>query len=407
MSRRRLWIVGICSVLLGAAACSSSEEDGGLDLGDEPSFGTRNDELARQMYETPPEEDGPFWMVNLIQFRDQAVYADGRETDLTGREADALYQPIEFLDAIGAEVAFVAEVDENLVSLDGQDWDQVAIVRYPSRAKFFEMILDEEFQARSIHKDAGVGRSQVLVTQLQDPVSLPEPDVIPNPSTPTDPPVAVTHLLAYRDIAEYPADRNEPERTGEEAITLYRTAARPVTFEQGGGPVARFEVVGAFIGDGREWDEFQINAFPSRAAFQVVLDDPDRQAAQFHREAAIDDTYSLASTVSINTFPGTALDGGGGDGGGGEPPEVTDNGTGRLCTDDADCSGQDADTCFGDTTGGFCTVEGCGGGDCEGSYVCCRDCADFAADLLPFDGSACVPAALSAELVGAPQCTCD
>ncbi|MEM9728145.1 MAG: hypothetical protein AAF997_06135 [Myxococcota bacterium] len=405
MSIRKLGIVGLCTVLLGTAACSSSEgEDGTLDLGLEPSFGTRNDDLARQMYETPPEEDGPFWMVNLIQYRDQAVYADGRETDLTGREADALYTPIEFLEAIGAEVAFTAEVDENLVSLDGQEWDEVAIVRYPSRAKFFEMVLDEEFQERSIHKDAGVERSQVIVTQLQEPMTFPQPDVIPNPSTPTDPPVAVTHLLAYRDIAEYPADINEPERTGEEAVTLYRTAASPVTLEQGGGPVARFEVVGVYIGDGREWDEFRINAFPSRAAFQAVLDDPDRQAAQFHREAAIEDTYALANTVQINTFTGTALDGGGG---GGEPPEMTDNGTGRLCTGDADCSGQEADMCLGDGAGGFCTVEGCGAGDCEGNYVCCRDCADFAADLLPFDGSACVPATLASELVGPPECTCD
>ncbi|MEM7136572.1 MAG: hypothetical protein AAF500_08335 [Myxococcota bacterium] len=396
--------LGICSLLLVAAACSGSEEDGLPNLGDDPSFGTRNDDLARQMYETPPEEDGPFWMVNLIKYRDQAVYADGRETDLTGREADALYQPIEFLDAIGAEVVFVAEVDENLISLDGQEWDQVAIVNYPSRAKFFEMTLDEAFQARSIHKDAGVERSQVLVTQLQDTMGLPPPDVIPNPSTPSSPPVAVTHLLAYRDIAEYPADSNEPERTGRDAITLYRSAAGPVTREQAGGPVARFEVEGAYIGDGREWDEFQINAFPSRAAFQVVLDDPDRQAAQFHREASIEDTYSLASTVQINTFTGNALDGGGGDGG---PGEITDNGTGQLCTGNADCAGQEADMCLGDGAGGFCTVEGCGAGDCEGNYVCCRDCADFAADLLPFDGSACVPDALAGQLVGTPACTCD
>ena len=405
MSRKKLWIVGICSVVLGTAACDSSDGEGLPDLGDEPSFGTRNDDLARRMYETPPEEDGPFWMVNLIKFRDQAVYADGRETDLTGREADALYQPLEFLEAIGAEVAFVAEVDDNLISLDGQDWDQVAIVRYPSRAKFFEMILDEEFQARSIHKDAGVERSQVIVTRLQDPVSIPEPEVIPNPSTPTDPPMAITHLLAYRDIAEYPAGSTEPERTGREAMALYEAGATRVALEQGGGPVARFDVEGVYIGDGREWDEFRINAFPSRAAFQVVVADPERQAGQFHREASIEDTYSQASTVLINTFTGNALDGGGGGSGG--PLEVTDNGTGRLCAGDSDCTGQEADTCLGDTTGGFCTVEGCGAGDCEGNYVCCRDCADFAAALLPFNGSACVPAALSVELAGDPGCTCD
>jgi hypothetical protein len=31
------------------------------------------------------DDDGPFFMVNLIVFRDEAVYADGRPTDLTGK----------------------------------------------------------------------------------------------------------------------------------------------------------------------------------------------------------------------------------------------------------------------------------------------------------------------------------
>ena len=51
-------------------------------------------------------------MVNLIKYREWAVYADGRETDLTGREANALYNPVEFLSAIGARVVFSTEVDD-------------------------------------------------------------------------------------------------------------------------------------------------------------------------------------------------------------------------------------------------------------------------------------------------------
>ena len=36
-------------------------------------------------------EDVPFLAVNLIKFKEKAEYADGRETDLTGREAYAIY----------------------------------------------------------------------------------------------------------------------------------------------------------------------------------------------------------------------------------------------------------------------------------------------------------------------------
>lgn len=55
-------------------------------------------------------------------------------------------------------------------------------------------------------------------------------------------------------------------------------------------------VEGVYIGDGREWDQFRINAFPSRAAFQVVVADPERQAGQFHREAL----GSLESSVTVS-----------------------------------------------------------------------------------------------------------
>lgn len=403
MSSKKLCIAVVCGVFLTVAGCGSSEQAALPDLGDDPSYGTYNEAQIRRMWETPPEEDGPFWMVNLIKYRELAVYPDGRETDLTGREADDLYAPLEFLEAIGAEVAFVGEVENNLISLDGEEWEQIAIVRYPSRALFFQMILDEEFQARSINKDAGVERSQVIVTQLRDPTEVPTPDVIPNPSTPSDPPVAITHLLSLRETAQYPAGSDEPERTGREAMSLYEEAATPVALEQGGAPVAWFDVEGVFVGDGREWDEFRINIFPSRAAFSVVASDPDRQAGQFHREAAIADTYSQASSIVINTFS----DDSGGGGGEGSPLEVTDNGTGRLCGSDADCAGAEADLCLSDLGTGFCSVQGCGAGDCEGDYLCCRDCADFAADLLPFEGSACLPSALSDQLTGAPACTCD
>ena len=104
--------------------------------------------------------------------------------------------------------------------------------------------------------------------------------------------------------------------------------------------------------------------------------DPDRLAGQAHREAALEDTYTTANTVLINSLggePGEAL------------LEVTENGTGTLCSIDANCADLGADTCLSQAGAGFCTVEGCAPGSCEGSYLCCHDCADFAAELLPFD----------------------
>ncbi|MBW2586169.1 MAG: hypothetical protein JRD92_04395 [Deltaproteobacteria bacterium] len=394
---RRILLSMVILGVLGCGAESPSTETRLPEPGD-IRFGTLNEDQVRRMVEIDPADDGPFYMVNLIKFREKADYADGRETDLTGREADALYAPLEFLAAIGAQIVFVADVEANLISLEGTQWEQIAIVRYPSRALFFQMTQDEEFQARAIHKDAGVEKTLVMVTHLRAPITLPEGGDIPNPATEDDPPVAIAHLLAYNEIADYGPDSSEPERTGREAMSLYEQAGSGVAIEQGGGPLGWFDVEGVFIGDEREWDEFRINLFPSHAAFAAVVADPTRQAGQVHREAAIEDTYTTANQVFVNGLSE--------DGSGGGLPEVTDNGTGTLCATDATCEGQEADFCLSFEGAGFCTVTGCGAGTCEGDYLCCHDCADFAADLLPFEGSACLPSFAIAQ-VSAAQCTCD
>jgi len=123
----------------GSTSASSAPTRELPDIGD-ARFGDVNEAQLAAMVDIAPEDDGPFHMVNLVKCREKADYADGRETDLTGREADALYAPLEFLQAIGAQIAFIGAVEDNLISIDGTQWDQIAIVRYPSRAKFFELM---------------------------------------------------------------------------------------------------------------------------------------------------------------------------------------------------------------------------------------------------------------------------
>ena len=57
-------------------------------------------QVKNQLYPSSPEQmasmlepgpEGPIIMVNLLKFRDRAVYKDGRETDLSGREAYEIY----------------------------------------------------------------------------------------------------------------------------------------------------------------------------------------------------------------------------------------------------------------------------------------------------------------------------
>ena len=59
----------------------------------------RVDEDYAERLATSSGDDGPVWMVNLMKYRDVADYADGRETTMTGREADDTYAPFESLAA--------------------------------------------------------------------------------------------------------------------------------------------------------------------------------------------------------------------------------------------------------------------------------------------------------------------
>ena len=131
-----------------------------------PSYGAINDTQLERMRSLSPDEDREFLMVNLIKYRTKAKYADGRKTELTGEQANALYAPFEFLAQIGAEVAFVGRVTDQKGKTEPR-WDQIGIVRYPSRAKFFEMVTSPAFQERAVHKDAGLEFSQVLLTERE------------------------------------------------------------------------------------------------------------------------------------------------------------------------------------------------------------------------------------------------
>ena len=46
-----------------------------------PRYGTVDTDYALRMAATPPEEDGPVWMVNLMKYREIADYGDVARLD--------------------------------------------------------------------------------------------------------------------------------------------------------------------------------------------------------------------------------------------------------------------------------------------------------------------------------------
>ena len=94
----------------------------------------RGADLKRYLQDDP---GGPVVMLNLLRFAD-----GGRE--LYARYAEALSTT--FLPRYGAEVLYAGDGSTALVAEDGQAWDAVLLVRYPSREAFSRMVADPEYQ---------------------------------------------------------------------------------------------------------------------------------------------------------------------------------------------------------------------------------------------------------------------
>jgi uncharacterized protein (DUF1330 family) len=262
-----------------------------------PSFGEFDRAQLRAMMEV--EEDAPFYMVNLIKFREFAAYADGSDATLTGREANARYNALPIILEIGGRPVFVAEVEQQLIG-DETRWDQVAIVYYPTRAAFVSMLERADFQETSTHKDAGVEESVVLVTTAKDVPALPPPDLatLPFPPTAEDPAFTMVHIMRFQAAVE----GDDGTISGRDLIGRYEQAVAVAALPLGIRPTAALEVEGVLVGDGRAWDEVRLNRFPSHAAFRALSDDPSWQAQQADRSAALADTYALITLPIIDSI---------------------------------------------------------------------------------------------------------
>ena len=101
---------------------------------------------------------GPISMVNLLKYKDKADYADGRDVNLSGKEAYMLYanEVISLITKYGGEFIFAGKVNRLMLGEVDEMWDEIAIAKYPSRKAMFEMTMDPEYQKIHIHRDAGL-----------------------------------------------------------------------------------------------------------------------------------------------------------------------------------------------------------------------------------------------------------
>lgn len=106
----------------------------------------------------------PIAMLNLLKFKDRAVYEDGRASDLSGMEAYALYASAfrEIMEPRGVKILYAGKPRGVLIGTGDDLWDEVAIIQYPSTQVMLDMLRDETYQQAQQHRAAGL-EGQLLI----------------------------------------------------------------------------------------------------------------------------------------------------------------------------------------------------------------------------------------------------
>lgn len=107
-------------------------------------------------------DGGPIQMLNLVRFRAQAAYPDGRSA--TGEEAYAAYgrESLPIFRRVGGRVAWSGDFRLTVIGPEDERWDRCFIAEYPSSAAFGEMVKDPAYQQAVKHRQAAVEDSRLI-----------------------------------------------------------------------------------------------------------------------------------------------------------------------------------------------------------------------------------------------------
>jgi uncharacterized protein (DUF1330 family) len=98
------------------------------------------------------------------EFKEKAVYEDGRSCDLSGSDAYQLYADAfhEIMEPRGVRVLYSGEVKGLLIGGGDDLWDAMALIQYPSSDVMLKMLRDEDYQRAQQHRAAGL-EGQLLI----------------------------------------------------------------------------------------------------------------------------------------------------------------------------------------------------------------------------------------------------
>ena len=133
---------------------------------------TTTEPTAQQLQQfRDADQDVPINMVNLLKFRDRAIYAQGEAESkeaLSGEQAYQKYAAVarQKIARNGGSIDFLAPNEQCFVGGTEDDWDLVVIVRYPNRAAYLRGFDSAEYQEAIRHRIAGLEKRMLLQCTL-------------------------------------------------------------------------------------------------------------------------------------------------------------------------------------------------------------------------------------------------
>ena len=109
-----------------------------------------------ELMEAPDE--GPVVMLNLLKFKEQSDGAGSGASEYA-KYSDAAVQMVE---ARGGKVLWMGRADQILIGDPEEKWDSVALVQYPSRKDFVEMVSTPEYEQAHEHRESGLERTVLI-----------------------------------------------------------------------------------------------------------------------------------------------------------------------------------------------------------------------------------------------------
>lgn len=116
------------------------------------------------------DHEGAVVMLNLLRYREQADYSGHPEQEpCSGRAAFRRYANLSIacIERVGGSVLFVGKTLATVIGPVDEQWDDVFMVRYPSRQAFFDVIGSDEYLAFAFHRTAALADSRLIALRAK------------------------------------------------------------------------------------------------------------------------------------------------------------------------------------------------------------------------------------------------